>query len=105
MSIQEVNSRLLKVFGLEGLRVRELTVHAAVDEVPTITVTRMMLQPGDVRSVTQVFGLVPAASADPYEAAMARVQEVIDQSARRASVRLRADHLLALRTLGITCAI
>lgn len=56
-SIQEVGSKLVEVFGLKGQRVTELVVRAAVGETPTISVTRNLLDAGEIRAETQVFDI------------------------------------------------
>lgn len=99
MSIHDVNQRLVEIFGLQGQRVRELTLRAAAGEAPTITITRLLINPGEVHTTTRQFDLVLAEPEEPCAAAMARVQSFIDEAAAAASARLRWDHQRALDRL------
>jgi hypothetical protein len=106
MSVHEANAALLKIFGLEGLRVAELTVRAAANELPTITIRRHLIDwPKDPDSIVQVFtlGMIEPGDppprpepVDPYERALFRVQAVIESAAAKASAKIRADHERAM---------
>lgn len=57
LSIADVNQRIVDVFGLHGLRVREFILRAVPNEPPTVTITRHMLDADEIKTATQVFSL------------------------------------------------
>jgi hypothetical protein len=98
-----INQRLTRVFGLDGRRVRAFTLRVEAGQPPLITVTRLLIEDGDVREIDQVFDLVEhphAGTADPYALAMARVIARIDELAEQASRKLKADHFRAMGRLA-----
>lgn len=98
MSI-EVNHRLVEIFGLQGQRVRELTLRATAGEAPTITITRLLIDAGEVHATTRQFDLVLTEPDDPCKAALARLQVFIEEAGAAASAKLRRDHERALDRL------
>jgi hypothetical protein len=97
---RDLNRLLTEIFGLAGQGVREFTLHAAAGELPQMTVTRLLVDAGQVHATTRQFTLVPAEPDDPVERAMHRVQAGIEVAAVAASQRLRDDHGRALQRLA-----
>jgi hypothetical protein len=103
MSWLDINQRLTRIFGLDGQRVRAFTLRAEAGQPAVITVTRLLIEDGDVRELEQSFGLVAHQlpdPGDPYEQAMDRVRVRIDELALQASKKLKDDHLKALVKLA-----
>jgi hypothetical protein len=84
---QTANAELSRIFGLDGKRVFEMTLHARAPELPTLTTKRHLMtinDAGELDQITEVFDLVLRKPKAPDEWDVAR------EKVRRMFVSLRS---------------